>query len=361
MPVDVAELNWEPPRGVRGLLAIARGFMLPCANMSNKTVSRLDTVQELTEAFLTRHNRRKREKKEKQRKKNPVLDWVEAFLWAALVVLIINQYLLQAYQIPSGSMETTLMPQDRIFVNKLVFGPELIPGQIKLPGLATPKRAQVIIFENPSYIGKGPVFDLVQRVLYMLTLSLVDIDRNAQGQPRPHFLIKRAVGVGGDRLRVEDGSMSFKPEGEAAWLPEADFKKLAGLTYHTRRILSPKDYVTIHKAGTAEGIQEAGLPLSSEEKSALNGISSIPYADSLQLDKDRLKALVAVDPQDRRFSARYEFYVMGWWVPPTRIFPMGDNRDNSRDARYFGPVRLSNVLGKAMFRYWPPSRIGSIR
>ncbi|WP_455381732.1 signal peptidase I [Salinispira pacifica] len=329
--------------------------------MSGKSVSRLDSVQELTENFLTWRKRRKLVHKEKQKKKNPVLDWIEAFLWAALVVLIINQYLLQAYQIPSESMETTLLPQDRIFVNKLIFGPELIPGQIKLPGFATPKRAQVIIFENPSYISRGPVFDIVQRVLYMLTLSLVDIDRKAQGEPRAHFLIKRAVGVGGDRLRVEDGSMSFKPAGEANWMTEADFKKLAGLTYTTRRLLSPADYQVIHKAGRAEGIQEAGLPLTSEEQNSLTQLSSIPYADSLQLDKDRLATLLAISPQDRRFAARYEFYVMGWWVPPDRVFPMGDNRDNSRDARYFGPVGLDHVLGKAMFRYWPPSRIGAIR
>ncbi len=333
--------------------------------MSAKSVSRLekrlDAVQEFTESFLTWRKRRKTIHKEKQKKKNPVLDWVEAFLWAALVVLIINQYLLQAYQIPSESMETTLLPHDRIFVNKLIFGPELIPGQMKLPGLTTPKRAQVIIFENPSYISRGPVFDIVQRVLYMLTLSLVDIDRNAQGEPRAHFLIKRAVGVAGDRLRVEDGTMSFKPEGEAKWMSEADFKKLAGLTYTTRRILSPADYQVIHAAGAAEGIQEAGLALTSAEQNSLTQLSSIPYADSLQLDKDRLKTLLAISPQDRRFAARYEFYVMGWWVPPKRIFPMGDNRDNSRDARYFGPVGLDHVLGKAMFRYWPPSRIGVIR
>jgi signal peptidase I len=42
------------------------------------------------------------------------------------------------------------------------------------------------------------------------------------------------------------------------------------------------------------------------------------------------------------------------------VFPLGDNRDNSRDARYFGPVSLDNVLGRAMIKYWPPSRIGPI-
>ena len=82
-----------------------------------------DKLQNLTEAFLTRRNRIRRIKKEKQRAKNPVLDWIEAFLWAAGMVLLANQYLMQAYQIPSGSMIDTLLIGDHIFVNKLVYGP----------------------------------------------------------------------------------------------------------------------------------------------------------------------------------------------------------------------------------------------
>jgi len=40
---------------------------------------------------------------------------------------------------------------------------------------------------------------------------------------------------------------------------------------------------------------------------------------------------------------------------------MGDNRDDSRDARDFGPVRIQKVLGRALFHYWPPRRWGGIR
>lgn len=329
--------------------------------MKQASPDALDTVQELTENYLTWRKRRRLARKERQKKKNPVLDWIEAFLWAAFVVLLINQYLLQAYQIPSESMETTLLPQDRIFVNKVLYGPELIPGKFKIHGFATPKRTQVIIFENPSYIGRGPAFDILQRVLYMLTLSLVDIDRGPNGQPRAHFLIKRAIGVSGDRLRVHEGTMSIRPEGEANWMSEEDFKKLAGLDYVTRRILKPSDYKEINAAAAADGIQEAGLPLTDAEKSALSQLQSIPYADALAIDKGRLAAMFAINPADRRFAARYQFYRLGWWVPPRHIFPMGDNRDNSRDARYFGAVSFDKVLGKAMFKYWPPSRIGPIR
>jgi signal peptidase I len=175
-----------------------------------------DRIQYLTELFLNRRRRIKREKKEKQRKKNIVLDWFEAFIWAAGMVLLINQYLLQAYQIPSGSMIDTLLIGDRIFVNKLIYGPELLPGLGKLPSPVKPKRNDIIIFENPSYLSRGPVFDMAQRILYMLTLSLVDIDRDESGEPKVHFLIKRAVGEGGIALSPGRGSWRSSFPGKPA-------------------------------------------------------------------------------------------------------------------------------------------------
>ena len=119
-----------------------------------------DSLQNFTEIYLSCRKRKKRIRKEKQRGKNVIVDWLEAFLWAAGVVLLINQYLFQAYQIPSGSMIDTLLIGDRIFVNKIIYGPELLPGLGKLPSPVKPKRNDIIIFENPSYISRGPVFDV---------------------------------------------------------------------------------------------------------------------------------------------------------------------------------------------------------
>jgi signal peptidase I len=187
-------------------------------------------VQRGTEAVLTWRRRRRLRKKAKQQAKSVIVDWIEAFLWAAAVVLLINQYLLQAYRIPSGSMTTTLLEGDRIFVNKMVYGPELVPGMAKLPGFTEPVRGEVIIFENPDYLTRGPLFDIVQRVLYMVTLSLVDIDRDASGDPRAHFLIKRAVGVGSDRFRMRAGLMEIKPLGESEWIQESELQDSTGLS-----------------------------------------------------------------------------------------------------------------------------------
>ncbi len=126
----------------------------------------------------------------KQQRRNAAVDWLLAIVWAACVVLVINQYVFQNYQIPSESMVNTLRIGDMIFVDKLSFGPELLPGVAKLPGLAKPQRGQVIVFENPSYLSKGPVFTVVQQMIYMLTLTLVDFDRDQNGEQRVHYLIK---------------------------------------------------------------------------------------------------------------------------------------------------------------------------
>jgi len=329
--------------------------------MTQKKADFFDRFQSLAEAFLTRRNRIRRIKKEKQKAKNPVLDWVEAFVWAAGMVLLANQYLLQAYMIPSGSMIDTLLIGDRIFVNKIIYGPELLPGLAKLPSPFKPHRNSIIIFENPSYISRGPVFDVAQRVIYMLTISLVDIDRDEAGQPRAHFLIKRAVGMGGDHFTMERGEMKIRFAGDDRWTDERSYAAQRGWKHNISRLMEEGQYPALEMAGKAAAWQDLGLPVPEHLLAAAQQVNGIRYPDYLAHEKARLETLRNAMPQERRYAALLARHNLGWYVPDGRIFPMGDNRDNSRDGRYFGPVRLSKVLGKGAIIYWPPGRMGSIR
>ncbi len=128
-------------------------------------------------------------------------------------------------------MRPTLMEWDRLFVNKFVYGPELIPGAIKVSGLKTATRAEIIIFENPTYIERGPSFSFFHRLIYMLTLSLVDIDKDRNGQPRAQLLIKRKVADEGDRLRYHNGVFEFRLHGTNTWISEDEMQELTGRSY----------------------------------------------------------------------------------------------------------------------------------
>jgi signal peptidase I len=320
-----------------------------------------DRVQAITERYLTYRARIRREKKEKRRAKNPVLDWIEAFLWAAGMVLLINQYLIQAYRIPSGSMIDTLNIGDHVFVNKIVYGPELLPGLLKLPSPVKPERNDIIIFENPSYISRGPVFDISQRIIYMLTLSLVDIDRDDSGEPKVHFLIKRAAGSAGDFFTMENGEMMIRFAGEERWVSERDYNAAMGRKHRIGRLMPLEQYPALASAGRAAAWVDRGLPVSQELFEEAGQAAELNYPDYLFHEQARLETLRKIHPDDRRYSMLFAKQRLGWYVPEGRVFPLGDNRDNSRDGRYFGPVKLLKVLGKGMIIYWPYWRMGGIR
>lgn len=65
-------------------------------------------------------------------------------------------------------------------------------------------------------------------------------------------------------------------------------------------------------------------------------------------------------PLEEGYIAASPVYEASWDVPADSLFVLGDNRNNSSDSHTWGPVPMENVVGKAVFVYWPPTEWGLV-
>jgi len=179
------------------------------------------------------------------------------------------------------------------------------------------------------------------------------------------------VGAGGDWFIQDRGNLRLRPAGESRWIDEKDFNESRGFSHKVSRLTKEGEYSVLEAAGKAAGYNDLGLPVPSSLEPLSSQLSSQRYPDFYAVNKVRLEVLRGAYPQERRYSMDLARHNQGWYVPETRILPLGDNRDNSRDGRFFGPVMSSRILGRASIIYWPGDmgsrrlaaldRFGSIR
>jgi signal peptidase I len=199
---------------------------------------------------------------------------------ALLLFLGTRQLLAEAYRIPSGSMEPTLLVGDWLFVNKLRLGPHIPFTSHSLPGYAAPQRGDVVVFTSPP---QDP----------SIRITPDDITPT---------LVKRIVGIGGDTLLMRHGE----------------------LMVNGTVVPSPHAFVLI------------------------DSIADVPQAifgwqHAIELGGSRFGVAPAA-------PSLHEWGPLV--VPAGTYFMMGDNRDNSVDSRYYGPVPRANLRGTPMFIYY---------
>jgi len=109
-------------------------------------------------------------KSEEPRKKSIIREYAESIIFALVLAFVIRAFVVQAFKIPSGSMEPTLEIGDHLLVNKFIYGIKIPFTSINLFPLKSPQRGDVIVFIYPP-------------------------------EPDKDF-IKRVIGVGGDSVRI---------------------------------------------------------------------------------------------------------------------------------------------------------------
>ena len=129
-------------------------------------------------------------------KNNIVLEYVDSGFIAILIALVLRLFLIQAFKIPSSSMENTLLIGDHLLVNKFIYGTNLPFTDKQILKFKDPERGDIIIFKYP---------------------------RN----PRKSF-IKRCVGVPGDKIEIRDKVVYINDKvQQEEYIVHKDFKVLS--------------------------------------------------------------------------------------------------------------------------------------
>lgn len=221
--------------------------------------------------------------KSEKRRKAKFGEGMGSFLLAVVAILAFRWLLFEPYVIPSGSMIPTLLIHDHILVNKMAYGVRVPFTKQWLFKNKDPKRGDIVVFRS--------------------------VEDNV------YFMIKRVVGVPGDKIEVgSDGYVSINGE------------KLP----------------TKHLDVTADPASQA--PYYAVKKNDIDS-SGADYSQFDFFEED----LKGVTHRAMLIKEAPRFFDHPVVVPEGQFFMMGDNRDNSKDSRYWGTLPRENLLGQALF------------
>ena len=338
---------------------------------------------------------KKREKKPKK-KKSEVRSWIDAIGFAVIAATILRTFLIEAYTIPTSSMEKSMLIGDFLFVSKVAYGPRVPMTPIAFP-----------LVHHTMPIGNGKSYTEAVQLPYHRMKGLGEIKRNdcvvfnwpAETLRRPvdkkENYVKRCVGVPGDKIELIDAQLMVndapqeEPEGmKKQWHYNVSTKG-TGLNPN---ILYEKYDIT--EGGYGRNKNEYNLTLTNESRDAIQNFTNVTsvkrqyekggiYADyifphdknfkwnvdnfgpitvpaagetvsitteNLSIYKDiieryennRLEVVADDIYINDKLATTYTFAMDYFWM-------MGDNRHNSADSRFWGFVPENHIVGKALF------------
>jgi len=236
--------------------------------------------------------------KKKSNTNKIIRDIILIYFLGVIFVSLFNSMLLQAYKIPTDSMEPTIKKDTCILVNKFITGSKYPFTDTSIfDGSKNIKSGDIIVFTSKEYLQKNKLFRFFSNFVYTISFSLVDLYKMSKIYDT-NIYVKRVIGLPNDVI-------SYK-------------------------IVNGKAILLIN------GIQEVR---------SIEKVYDINEENDKNTDSDFLK-----------YSLIQNDYV----VPADQFYVLGDNRVLSVDSRIFGAIDKKQILGKAILKYWPSDSFGMI-
>lgn len=283
-------------------------------------------------------------------------DWLDAIIFAVIVVTLINTFWFQAFKIPSSSMERTLYTGDHLFVSKLTYGPRLPQTPLTVPfthnvmfgkesystaiqndyrrlkGRRNVRRGDVVVFGFPNgdtVLRKAPAEDYYALCRFYGKKAVVSQLGPVISRPsdKVDHYVKRCVAVAGDTLEVRKGLVWVNGEKQQVY-PGIQFTSTFETVQRDYREIFPfsREYtwsrdefgpLWIPQKGATVTLTQDNLPLYERI------INVYEHGDAAQVLRQG------------SYTFKQDYYFM-----------MGDNRHNSLDSRYWGFVPEDHIVGK---------------
>jgi signal peptidase I len=274
-----------------------------------------------------------------------------ALIAIVLVFLVIRPFLVQAFFIPSESMEPTLLVGDRLLVNKLVYR------------FKDPQRGDIVVFKSPptaneahSSFGNILIPQRIDRKNALFSWNAVAGRIKGVYGSDGEVLITPSRSYAGEYGNIHELCILGKHDSVGVILPIRSYRYADdGYDIIVR-------FVGINKSSAAQEL--VGKDVRIGEVDYIKRVIAIP-GDTIEirrvgiddyavyLNGKAIKEPYIMDPPD------YERPKLK--IPEGMYYVMGDNRRNSNDSHEWGLLDRRRIVGKAMVIFWPPNRIRIIR
>ena len=252
-----------------------------------------------------------------------IVEYAKIILITLLAAVLLKIFVVDAYRIPSTSMENTLQIGDFLLVNKLAFGlrlPHHLPFVgAQLPSLTVPLfknalRGDVVVFEFP---GNKDEVKSAESVNY----------------------IKRCIGLPGDTVEIRFGRVLVNGI-------EIAFPSLGLRTSHPSGVPLQRNVEMFPEGSTFSDVNYG--PIIVPKQGSVLKLDPALFAQwhiFIEREKHNIQMNAGIIFIDGIAASTYR-------VQRNYYFVLGDNRDNSMDSRFWGFVPDDHLIGEAMCVYW---------